>query len=267
MKKGLIFFSLLTLFLSITVPVFAASNKFLKNAQKEYRNECNKKNVRGEDAILCFVFDKVFELEEKNKSQDEEISKLKEEIASIYELLTPTPTPLPESQTGFFTPETPINVEGYGRVSVTITGQQGAAGIFYSDDSVNWQLQGKFGEDFGDKSVYRYEIKGKYYKISSWANPSTSYEYTIDNVEINSPTADFTFFPQNPEVGQEMTFTNTSIAATQIKWEFGSPYTFYNTNSVVNLTPSQAGSFVVHLYVQNADGVVDTKSANITVGN
>lgn len=266
----------LILIFVFTVPAFAASSTFLSKAQRYYDSNCNRRNISSETSLQCYVFDKANEIqtsldsltsrvtntENKNADQDALIESLQARI----EVLEQTPTPLPESMTGTFSIETPINVTGYGRISVSIQGQQGSAAIYYSDNQTDWQLQGKFGEDFGDKSSYVYPIKGAYYKISSWASPST-YNYLIDNTQVTGPTSDFSFSPQSPTLNQQMTFTNTSVGGTQFKWEFGSPYTSYNTNSVVNLTPNQTGTFIVHLYVQNGDGVVDTKSALITVSD
>ncbi len=268
----------LILIFTFTVPVFAASSTFLAKAQRYYDSNCNRRNISSETSLQCYVFDKANEIqtslesltsrvtntENKNADQDALIESLQARIEVLEQ--TPTPTPLPESMTGTFSIETPINVTGYGRISVSIQGQQGSAAIYYSDNQTDWQLQGKFGEDFGDKSSYVYPIKGAYYKISSWASPST-YNYVVDNTQISGPTADFSFSPQNPTVNQQISFNNTSIGAAQIKWEFGAPYTGYNTNNSVNLTPNSAGSFVVHLYVQNAQGIVDTKTVYITVSN
>ncbi len=87
------------LFFFIFVPsVFAISTSFLNNAQKWYNEECKKRpdRIRGENAVLCYSFDKLKELQQNNESQDQKILELEQRIEDLEELhpsLTPTPVP------------------------------------------------------------------------------------------------------------------------------------------------------------------------------
>lgn len=98
MKLKYFFILLLVFFFVIPVTALAASSSFLTNAQKWYNNECKNRpdRVRGQDSALCYVFDRVKEIDIENSNQNQKITELEErieELEALHPSLTPTPIP------------------------------------------------------------------------------------------------------------------------------------------------------------------------------
>lgn len=78
-------------FLLIAPSVYAISSSFLSNAQKWYNSECTRRpdRVRGKEAVLCYSFDKLKELQQNNDTQELKIAELEERIETL-EVLNPS---------------------------------------------------------------------------------------------------------------------------------------------------------------------------------
>ncbi len=109
-------------FFLLTVAVYAASSDFLPQAQKYINQNCSRKKLTDQTAILCYLFEKSQEqdttLTNANKdvqslktltaSQSSTINQLQQEIANMQSPTptptatptnTPTPTPTPDTNT------------------------------------------------------------------------------------------------------------------------------------------------------------------------
>ncbi|REE01165.1 PKD domain-containing protein [Marinoscillum furvescens] len=73
----------------------------------------------------------------------------------------------------------------------------------------------------------------------------------------------FSFAPENPEAGQEVTFTNASTGGTEFAWEFGDGGT--STDKNPTYTFEAAGQYSITLMVDGYEELMATKT--ITVGD
>jgi PKD repeat protein len=94
-----------------------------------------------------------------------------------------------------------------------------------------------------------------------------TFEQTI---EIQVPTASFTYSPESPTSGQTITFDATSSydpdgEITSYKWDFGDGRTFEGETSTVTHTYSSGGDYTVILAVRDNHGAVNTSTTTITV--
>ena len=78
------------------------------------------------------------------------------------------------------------------------------------------------------------------------------------------PTASFTFSPADPEVGETVTFTNSSTKASSYEWNFGDGATSSSDNPTHAY--SADGNYTVELKAINEDGS-DTYSASVPVNH
>lgn len=73
MKRNvLLFFGALTAF-AVTVPVLAASTDFLAKAQQWHDKECTKKKPNLEKSLLCYLFEKVREVDAQLSDLEEKV--------------------------------------------------------------------------------------------------------------------------------------------------------------------------------------------------
>jgi len=81
------------------------------------------------------------------------------------------------------------------------------------------------------------------------------------------PTAKFTIIPQNPVVGETITFTSTSVDpdGTIVKWvwDFGDENT--GTGQTFNHTYTIAGDYIVKLKVVDDHGISSSNKTTLTV--
>jgi hypothetical protein len=187
---------LLIIFLVTFVPaVSAASISFLPKAQDFYAKNCKGLATNRSDATVCFVFDKVKELDERlldtektitgmqqvNNSQNAKITALEEKVDSIK--LSPSPTGTasagnlqPKELTLFPFQQWTIGAEsdvfvttGYRMIVMDAESQQnsGTFALLYSDDQLEWKEQGgiSVASGTGFEHVQKvFPVKGKYYK-------------------------------------------------------------------------------------------------------
>lgn len=125
------------------------------------------------------------DLKNENTVQDEKIQELEKRVSKLE--ITPTPTSIPSVKEGQFiigsSGESQIvEATGYTRITITIVGYQLNSALFYSDNGISWApFQSKFGEDSGTGPSYTFEVKGKYYKVNSWAVYPQSFYYRFFN--------------------------------------------------------------------------------------
>ncbi len=266
---------LISLFISVPATL-AANNNFLKYANNFYLQSCSDKKITNLNGAICFLIDKSEEDEIADTTRDIEITLLKETAASQSATISDLNERIetlenlilnPPKKQSSFTPDVPVDVTGYSKIAVTITGDQGSAALAYSDDKINWTLQSKFSEYFGAKSSYIFPVKARYYVVWNWGSPTRTFNYELDNTTVTAPTANFTVSPANPVVNEPITFTDTSLNAAHRIWEFSTPYSSYRSNQTETLTPTTPGPFTVHLAIQNPEGIEDIKTEYITVSN
>ena|SRR5690606_15088732 len=76
------------------------------------------------------------------------------------------------------------------------------------------------------------------------------------------PQANFTWSPQNPKIGEEVQFTNTSVDAKKYDWNLGNMKISSETNP--KTAYPNAGNYIVDLTARNGLKS-DTKTVTITV--
>lgn len=85
-KRGLL---ILVLFLIIASPVIAASSDFFDEATKYIDKTCTKPNVKNQNSVLCYLF-------EKSNEQQNKIDEFEQRIQDLENALaTPSPSPSP----------------------------------------------------------------------------------------------------------------------------------------------------------------------------
>ncbi|HRN96093.1 MAG TPA: hypothetical protein PLD54_01465 [Candidatus Levybacteria bacterium] len=195
-KVGLSLIIGLPVFLLLSVSVFAASSKFLSEAQKYSNSICKQRVITSPNAMWCYTYEKVGELTasldiantqigdllEKTEQYDEDINELTDIISSqsaqIQELQNKIQESIPEPRYITFAQNRPqpfdsewIDVQGYTSmdVNLSITGSIAEYSIHYTD---NPNISG-FTEQIRvtcERSVcldQSMPILGKYYRIST----------------------------------------------------------------------------------------------------
>jgi hypothetical protein len=99
------------------------------------------------------------------------------------------------------------------------------------------------------------------------SNGDGRFEQTI---EIQVPTASFTYSPESPTSGQTITFDATSSydpdgEITSYKWDFGDGWTLEGETSTATHSYSSGGDYTVILTVRDNDGAINTSTTTITV--
>lgn len=115
MIKKILVFSVF--FFVFATSAYAVSSTFFFNAQRWYNEECRKRpdRVKEEEAVLCYSFDKLSELQVALSFQDQEIDDLENRVDSLEQRIQqlenpPSPIPTPNILTvssgqSFFVPE------------------------------------------------------------------------------------------------------------------------------------------------------------------
>jgi PKD repeat protein len=146
---------------------------------------------------------------------------------------------------------------------------------FYDTSTDDGSLVSWFWE-FGDEQtseernpIHKYEDKGTYnVKLTVTDNDGAS-NTTINAVEIVNipPTSNFTYFPSNPVVGENIQFTDKSIdpenKLTTWAWDFGDGYTASTENASHKY--EEGGAYTITLVVADDEGATGTTSKDITV--
>ncbi|OGH14566.1 MAG: hypothetical protein A3H50_01410 [Candidatus Levybacteria bacterium RIFCSPLOWO2_02_FULL_37_10] len=141
-----ILFVVLAIFLFLAPEILAASSSFFSNAQNWYNSNCVRRpeRARGQQAVLCYAFDKLNELHQTNDTQDQKITELEQRIEDL-EVLHPTPTLTPISAKRVFITSTIYNGNLGGLAGadvkcqerVTAAGLGGSWKAWLSDDSIS----------------------------------------------------------------------------------------------------------------------------------
>lgn len=141
----------LFLFLIPVIPALAASSVYLNAATKYFREECKTK-AKGDEAAICFLYERMREtdvilagLNDVNEAQNEQIIDLQKKVNDLEAALsvTPTPTGEPESTTITFASNRPQpfdsewhDVRGYQtiKINLSITGFITQYDVQYTND-------------------------------------------------------------------------------------------------------------------------------------
>ena len=103
-SRGTIIFGFFLLFLILAPVVFAASSDFLARATEAYQRFCTRRNVSLQNAISCYAFDKLSEIDEllgtlgsrldltenDNATQSAKLAELEQRIATLEGSTPPT---------------------------------------------------------------------------------------------------------------------------------------------------------------------------------
>ncbi len=112
-------------------------------------------------------------------------------------------------------------------------------------------------------------LKGRTsYGVRAYARDSEGNIYYGNTTTATTPNpppvvANFTFSPQSPKVGEEVTFQNQSTGATSYEWRFGDGGT--STGQNPKYTYSRTGRYTVQLITRNPTGQSDSESKVIEV--
>ncbi len=167
LRKKYIIAAGLSIFLFSAV-AYASSQDFLTQAQKYIDENCGKKLISNQTALLCYVF-------YKSQEQDQSIN-------AINATLSPIPTQIQTLQnTGevdVFTTQQFTNgqqsdiIDTSNRRQIVIDGEseEGTGGfdLQYSDDKSAWTDEGGIvvGSEQWNQHVQKvFPVKGKYYKV------------------------------------------------------------------------------------------------------
>lgn len=193
-KKSIILLAIVVVSsLAITLPVFAASSSFLQKAAEAYQRFCTKRSVSLQNAISCYAFDKLSELEsrldqseEDNATQSAKITELEQRIKALENQPTPTPTPAP-FEFVFFQGAVSTNGavsqvadgQGFTRLLFSFQCTIGEAAIFlqFSQDQTSWTTQvSRDPTQCKNGEVIDLSPAGRFYRllVASTTNPSLS---------------------------------------------------------------------------------------------
>lgn len=140
----------------------------------------------------------------------------------------------------------------------------------YDGSLVSWFWE--FGDEQTSEEknpIHKYEDKGTYnVKLTVTDNDGAS-NTTIDAIEIVNipPTSNFTYFPSNPVMGENIQFTDKSIdpenKLTTWAWDFGDGYTASTEDASHKY--EEGGTYTITLVVADDEGATGTISKEITV--
>lgn len=90
---------LVPLIIVLTFPLiaFAASSDFLSKAQQYFSRECNNRASR-EEGMICYVYEKVREDDQRDATQSAKIAEIESRIAALENPPSPSPSPSPQPE-------------------------------------------------------------------------------------------------------------------------------------------------------------------------
>ncbi|VUT28051.1 MAG: PKD domain protein [Candidatus Syntrophoarchaeum sp. GoM_oil] len=97
----------------------------------------------------------------------------------------------------------------------------------------------------------------------------TGFNPDLKTIEVNEPfVASFTFTPQNPVVGEEITFNATYSKGniTSYTWNFSDGNITTVVDPVITHAYSLSGVYTVNLTVTDNEGLINSTTKNVTVG-
>lgn len=100
MKRKIILVGLGLLILLAPQAVLAASSSFLNNTQKWYNSKCikNPTRIKGQEAVLCYVFDKVNELQTSVNDINSTLTNHETRIGNLEATISPIPSQIASLQ-------------------------------------------------------------------------------------------------------------------------------------------------------------------------
>jgi len=125
-------------------------------------------------------------------------------------------------------------------------------------------------------SLYNLSPGTKYYfvvksvDLSGNSAESSEYSFTTLGTPNQPPIASFTYYPENPLLGEQITFDASSSYdsdgnITNYEWDFGDGNVTNTTHEILNHSYSEAGNYEVTLTVTDDDGVTNSTTKEITV--
>jgi len=125
-------------------------------------------------------------------------------------------------------------------------------------------------------SLYNLSSGTKYYfvvksvDLSGNSAESSEYSFTTLGTLNQPPIASFTYYPENPLLGEQITFDASSSYdsdgnITNYEWDFGDGNVTNTTHEILNHSYLEAGNYEVILTVTDNDGVTNSTTKIITV--
>jgi len=125
-------------------------------------------------------------------------------------------------------------------------------------------------------SLYNLSSGTKYYfvvksvDLSGNSAESSEYSFTTLGTLNQPPIASFTYYPENPLLGEQITFDASSSYdsdgnITNYEWDFGDENITSTTHEILNHSYSEAGSYEVTLTVTDNEGAMNSTTKIITV--
>jgi len=125
-------------------------------------------------------------------------------------------------------------------------------------------------------SLYNLSPGTKYYFVVKSVDPSgnsaesSEYSFTTLGTLNQPPIASFTYYPENPLLGEQITFDASSSYdsdgnITNYEWVFGDGNVTNTTHEILNHSYSEAGSYEVTLTVTDNEGAMNSTTKEITV--
>lgn len=144
-KRLLLFLSVAFAFLA--APVKASDEGFYQGALEYFQKNCSRENLSNQHSLLCYLFDKLHEVESDTDQLKEVIQGIDERVKSLEQQQGPSVL-----EVVFFNHEWhsvgdnsgAIDTVGYKLITFyfdRIPGVTGAYDIFYSNDGLSWIFQ------------------------------------------------------------------------------------------------------------------------------
>ena len=125
-------------------------------------------------------------------------------------------------------------------------------------------------------SLYNLSPGTKYYfvvksvDLSGNSAESSEYSFTTLGTSNQPPIASFTYYPENPLLGEQITFDASSSYdsdgnITNYEWDFGDGNVTSTTHEILNHSYSEAGNYEVRLTVTDNDEATNSTTKIITV--
>jgi len=122
-------------------------------------------------------------------------------------------------------------------------------------------------------SLYNLSSGTEYYfvvksvDLSGNSAESSECSFTTLGTPNQPPIASFTYYPENPLLGEQITFDASQSKGTIVKyvWDFGDGNVTNTTEETINHSYSEAGNYEVTLTVTDDDGATNSTTKEITV--